>query len=433
MRAPSVCAATLGVALVAGANIQEAHAQSSPFLRGEIPFDYDRGRNTSVLERSRPEYATPGIPAGGFTLRPQVSVNVNATDNVYSVPTDKTGDVFFTISPEVRAASNWSRHRLSVEVGGEFRRFASETLKNENGWYGRLAGRVELGIDTTIDATARTEKLYETRFSTASSNNIQSSVPYRVTEGRVLVQNSRGRFRLAASADYATYDFQPVSVFDGTVISQDNRDRDIVTGAGLAEYAVSPDTALFAQLTYEKVDYGQDLSVGVANRDSNTVRALAGASLDVTALIRGRIGAGYTVRSYDSSLYTDVKGLSLEAQLEYFPSELTTVGLFVRRRADDAATQGLSGYLGTTSTLRIDHELLRNLILTLRGDYEQGNYRGSDGSITVYRANASARYLFSPNVTFGFNLDYGKRENEGTRLGPSFSEVRGGLSAQLRL
>lgn len=410
-----------------------ALAQStSPVLQGEIPFEYSRGRNISVMERERPESQAQGIPSGGFTLLPRLNVTTGYIDNVYSLP-EKTGDAVVDINPEVRINSNWSRNRLNATVGGNFRRFFDETLKNENGWYGRLGGRYEIGLESAIEVTARAEKLYESRFSPSTTIDVQSSVPYRTNQLRVVAENRRGRLRLAAAGSFENYDFQPVIDSAGVSLPQDNRDREIWTGSALAEYGLSPDTSVFAQITYEDTNYGTELSPGIDNRDSKTVRGVVGTSLDLSALVRGRIGIGYVVRDYQSPLYRNIKGLAAEAELEYFLSPITTLGFSLRRRIDDASIPDSSGYISTAGGVRIDHELLRNLILMGRVNYEVGDYRGIDSHVNVFRISGGARYLMTRRVSLRLDGGYGERSNSGVPTGPEFNETRGSLTLALQL
>ncbi len=72
-------------ALLAFVGVMPAFGQSaSPLLQGDIPFEYSRERNISVTDRARPEYNAIGIPAGGFTILPNVDISPGFTDNVYS-------------------------------------------------------------------------------------------------------------------------------------------------------------------------------------------------------------------------------------------------------------------------------------------------------------------------------------------------------------
>ncbi|MEJ8630460.1 outer membrane beta-barrel protein [Sphingomonas sp. I4] len=148
---------------------------------------------------------------------------------------------------------------------------------------------------------------------------------------------------------------------------------------------------------------------GVPNRSSNQVQVLAGLSTDLSELLRGSIGIGYINRTYDAARYRTVAGLSFNGKVEYFPSQLTTVTLSGRREVDDASLIGTSGFFATNAALRIDHELLRNLLVNLGADLEFDDYRDFSGRATSFRTSAGGQYLVNHQLSFNGQLFYGRR------------------------
>ncbi|RYD60458.1 MAG: hypothetical protein EOP58_16310, partial [Sphingomonadales bacterium] len=212
-------AAVLGLALVIGA--APAHAQlQGPLLGQDFAPTSDRGRNTSVLERERPEYEAPGIREGGFILYPRLSLGTGYSNNVYGVTNNKTDDVFFAVDPSLSVQSDWGTHALSFLAGGRFRRFASETPKNENGFNVSGAGRLDIDRATAFDAGAGIEKLYEQRSSGSFPINALASVPFYRTNvfGRLTRQG--GRVRGALGIDYNRLSFGDVAAIGGGTLSQ---------------------------------------------------------------------------------------------------------------------------------------------------------------------------------------------------------------------
>jgi hypothetical protein len=132
-----------------------AQITEEPFLQSEIPFDFDRGRNVSVVDRERPEYQALGIQTGGFTLFPRLQAGVGYSDNVFGSDVNKREDVFFTLDPQITASSNWSRHALSATASANIRRYAEEDLKNTEGWNLGVDGRYELVGSSYLAAGAR--------------------------------------------------------------------------------------------------------------------------------------------------------------------------------------------------------------------------------------------------------------------------------------
>lgn len=63
-----------------------------------IPPDFDRGRNTAVFERARPEYDALGIRAGGFLVLPSLETTAGVTNNVFLNSTNTSSDFGFISS-----------------------------------------------------------------------------------------------------------------------------------------------------------------------------------------------------------------------------------------------------------------------------------------------------------------------------------------------
>ena len=405
-----------------------AYAQDlSPFLQSDIPFDYSRGRNTGVLERYRPEYSSEGIPAGGFTISPRMSLSGIYDDNVYATKANKVDDVALRAAPSVRVDSNWSVHALSLQAGGNFLRYADETLKDEDGWYFGTSGKLALGTETSLSGAVRTTHTYESRVSPSTVADAVSSIPYQRTEMRAMLEHRINRTRLVGSTDFTDIDFDPIVSASGVRRDQTSRNRQVWRVTGQAEYAISPDAAVFGQAQYVDTSYMIPLPGLQYNRDSTGYRLLGGVSFDLTALARGKLGAGYTERSYKNAVYTDIKAFSVEAQVDYFPTELTTVSVGFTRDIQDSAVAGSSGYLRTAVDGRVDHEFLRNLLGNVRASYETVKYKGIDGKSDIVSVSAGARYLFNRNLTLAADLTHFDRSNQRVVL-PEFDNTTARLT-----
>jgi hypothetical protein len=415
-----VVGSTVGTLSATGAQAQVIGTRASETV---IPFSYERGRNESVQQRYRPDYTALGVKAGGFTLYPTLETNIGFTDNAYQIE-DKTSDAFLAVNPTVRLSSDWSRHNLQLEGGGRLVRFFNETDRNEDGWFLTGQGKVDVSSSGTLNFGANTARLYESRFSGAALQNVRTSTPYQSSIVKFLGDYRFNRVRTVLTGDYSFYDFKTVRTFDGGLLNQDNRDRELARVAGHVEYGLTPDAGAFAQLIYTDTTYKQRLSRLQQNRDSTEVRALAGISLDLSALVRGSFGIGYIDRRYESPLFGDVAGFSMDGRIEYFMTPLTTITLAARRDIEDATFGGASGFFNTGAALRVDHELLRNLILNIGADYEVDDYRGVDGTAKILRIGGGGRYLINNLLAINVTAEYGKRDSDGFLTGAQLSEFR---------
>ena len=426
----SICLLLSAAFLLAPAT---AFAQSdSTLIQPAIPPDYDRGRNVSVQEKPRPDYDPLGIRAGGFIVYPRLEVGGGATDNVYLTSTGTVSDVFTAVSPSIRAESDWNRNQATLAAGGRFRRYAGETLRNQNEWYVNGLGRLDLGNAISVTGEAQAALTAEEPFSGEAESNIAALSSYRRNMLAARAEYRVGRIRTIIAYDFNSFSFEPVTLTSGARVNQDNRDRDVHRVTGQVEYAFTPSLAVYSQIGYANTSYAHLLAPGVANRDSNSVRVIAGVSLDMSGFFRGIVGIGFTSRQYSSPLYKDVNGFSAEARLEYFPTELTTFTLGLSRVLQDSNLAATSAYFDNMAALKVDHELLRNLILTAGVQYHFQDYVDSRESSRIWRVEGGGRYLASRLLSFQLSLSYANRFRDSPSGNFSVNEARGLVSIILQ-
>ncbi len=423
-RPMSACLA-LGIA-AAGSYAQ---AQETLLIQPTLPDDFDRGRNVSVLQRARPDYDPIGIRAGSMVILPQVTVGLGYSDNIYYAKDDKKGDGFIDVTPAFIAKSDWSRHSLMLKGSATVERYFSESLRNQTPWDLGALGTLEIGSSFRIIPELQVSRQFETPFSgeTAATTAVLSS--YTRGYGAIRGEYEAGQSKFTLALDKTIFDFSNIEFSDGSRLNQSDRDRDLTRITGQAQFAFTPSMAIYAQANYTDTVYDNAvLFNGDPNRDSHGYRFIGGLNFDLSGLMRGSIGVGYVKRDF-KRFYPTISGFSAEAKIEYFPSELTTVTLQARRVIEDSAIASNSGFFDTRASLGVDHELLRNLLLRLSGEYAHQDYIGLNAKSDVYRITTGAQYLSSNELSLGFNLSYTGRSPSGsTVVGQSFDEFRGMFS-----
>lgn len=411
--------AIINAAVLAGCTVANvAAAQETVLVAPPALPDYDRGRNVSVLQRGRPDYDALGIRRGSFLIYPRVVIGAGVTDNVYLTETNKDGDGYAIFSPSVLATSDWSRHQLSVGGGATLRRYFEETPRNQDEWYLNALGRADFGGNFSLTAEAQAAQSQESPFGGAVQANVAALSSYQRRTGIVRGQYVLGRTRATLSYDFNGFDFDDVTFDNGTRLSQADRDRNIHRVTAQVEYALSPSFSVYGQIGYAKTDYERALLSGQANRDSNAYRIIGGVNFDLSAFFRGSVGVGYVARDYKSALYNNVSGPSIEARIEYFPTQLTTVTLNARRLLDDSNISGTSALFDNQIGVRVDHELLDNLLLNANASYTHQQYIDSSLRSDIYRFELGGRYLVSRSVQLQASLGRGGRsQNQSINFG----------------
>jgi hypothetical protein len=144
---------------------------------------------------------------------------------------------------------------------------------------------------------------------------------------------------------------------------------------------------------------------------------------EITALIRGNIGVGYRRQTFSDPSAKALSGWSSDATLEWFPTQLTTVTGTVTRTIQDSAVFGAPASLSTNANLRVDHELLRNVILSAQTGYGEDKYTGIVREDHRKSASLGGTYLINRNL--GASLTYNYSEQKTVRgTGIDFKDNR---------
>ena len=143
-------------------------------------------------------------------------------------------------------------------------------------------------------------------------------VQFDFTALNAQIAHEFNRVRLSARYDHQAYDYQNAEGPGGIVVAEKTFNHTVDVGTGKAEYAISPDTALFIEAVYNEHHYTDS---PLFNQDLHGYDFGGGANFDISHLIRGEIELGYLDQTYHANL-GDVKGLSTRTKIQWFPSGL---------------------------------------------------------------------------------------------------------------
>ena len=205
----------------------------------------------------------------------------------------------------------------------------------------------------------------------------------------------------------------------GGIADQDGRDRDEILGEFRGDYAISPDTAVFGRIRYINQEY-TSTTAGGTTRDQDGYTLDVGANFDLSNLVRGEVGIGYLTRSFDDPAFDDVNGLSVDGQVEWFITPLTTITAFASRGLQPAAVANSPAFISTAYGARVDHELRRNVILSAGFDLGEDDYEGIDRTDDRSNITLSGTYLLNRYV--GVSLDFvnTQQDSSGVNGQPDF-------------
>jgi hypothetical protein len=320
---------------------------------------------------------------------------------------------------------------LGAHARGNFRRYLSNPIRNQNGYNALVEGRFGLDTGSNLYGQLRSEKTEIEQYAGDFPADAARPVPLKRQSAILRGTYQGGMMRLIGNADVNRLDYSNTRSLSGEVLEQNSRDRTIWRFSGRAEYRPGPARVLFAQGTYIIHDF-TNRSLGQPNHTGDEIRILAGLAFYPTPLIRARIALGYLWRRYDDPTLSSLKGIAADLQADYLVTRLTTISLAARREAEDAIVANSPGYITTRVRARIDHELLRNLLLRAQVDYERNKFIDIDRRDTLFRLEAGASYIPFRNVVIGPTAQFIKRDSKGTVRGQRFDELRIMLRTTLR-
>lgn len=381
-------------------------------------------RNCAVAVRDRPQpaYDPLGIRAGGFTAFPRLQSGVVYDDNVFAAEDNRQPATTLRLMPEVVVRSHWSRHALETRARAEIARNLDFDSENTTDWSLGGAGRLDVvrGVDVTLATDYARD--HEARTAAGADPAARRPIAFDLASASLAATRTRGRLRLSANAAVLGYDYRDGLSVTGAVIEQDDRDRTVARLTGRADYALSPAAALFVQVARDDRDYR--IVSGSPERSSSGHEALAGVDFELGALIRGEVAAGYIRQDFKDSAHGDLDGIGGRARLSWFPTQLTTLTATAGRSVEDTGVIGSAGALRTDLSIGVDHELLRNLILTAETAWSEDDYSGLDRTDTRFAASFSAIYRLDRRYGLTAGLTYLDQSSSGAAAGPTYRSTR---------
>lgn len=368
----------------------------------------------NVKDRPRPSYDAIGVHAGAFTIFPRATISESYDDNIYATDSNTTDDFITTLGASVAVNSNWSRHALNLTAGVSKDIYADNTGENRLDWNILAGGALDITRDTRLSGDLGYSQLHEDRGdpNAPGINAATEPTEYKLFEGHAALDQRFNRLTARLSGGYSDYDYDDVPAVLGGTIDQDDRDHTVYEEALRVGYDVSPDTSVYVQGTINQRDYDLEPPAAAVNRDSDGYAAVVGSDFRLSNLAQGEVYIGYQSQSYDSPLFSDIDGLSYGADVEWYATPLTTVTFSAASTVEETTTVGASGYLSQTGGVRIDHELMRNLLINARASYTNNDYEGVTRTDDILGAGLGLDYLVNRNFTLGLNYTYTDRDSD---------------------
>jgi hypothetical protein len=384
-----------------------------PFLgdpSAAIPVSQDV-TDGPVAVRQRDGYAAPGIRAGGFFILPKLEIDESYDDNIFATKNDRASDFATIITPSVSIESLWSRHGLGLQAFGQFTEFAEHGTEDTQQGGFNLTGRLDITSRDRLSGFASYSREAEDRSEPDDEGRRHPSLFDRFI-GWTRFTHQFNRLELRIDNEVQRFDY--AAGFDA------DRDRVELSVEPRLSYEVSPNLKPFLQLGY--LDRNFDAAVNDAgdDPDSQTYVAMAGMDFALGPALAGEIAGGVFHTEFDDSTFDPVTSPAVEGQLTWEVTRLTTVTGTISRREAVTTKSDTSSKIVTAASIRVDHELLRNVMLGGEIDYRNEDFQGSNRVDDRIDVRIGVNYLLNRNA--GLSLGYRHTTRDSTVADGDFDD-----------
>jgi hypothetical protein len=358
-------------------------------------------------------YEPLGIRAGAFRIFPSTDVSLNYDDNV-NATNDNTRDDFVAVfGPNVAVQSDFSRHAIGFNVFSTVGRYFQETKEDYWDFGIQSNGRLDITQNNNLNGTFTVARLHDARDDPEDDAS--------VAESRRPVRYMNYDASLAYNHLFNRITFRVTGVFDrndyrqgaGTA-NQNDRDRNIYTGLARVGYNVSPRINTFVEGLYyaQRRDVHRDEDG--FERDSYGWGGRGGVDVNFTDLLFGEAFVGYVTEYFDDSAFDSEAGVNYGVNLTWLPTLLTTVTATGGSNFQPTTNQDASSNFQTTFGLRVDHELLRNVLIGVEGGYQRDDFENTNQTDDRFDAGADVTYLINRHFSVGAGYDFTHQSSDNS-------------------
>lgn len=407
-------------ALLACSGVHTARAQViDQYINADIP-GYGGEAGVTVATRAHPEYEAQGVRLGQFVITPVLAESIGYDDNVTGTP-QAHGSALIETNLNVGVVGGWSDTRFGGSVMVDDFQYPQQSNQGFTNWTGALGVSHDFGRDT-FDIGYTHLGLNQTPRD-LNVPGLDQTIAYQVDDIRADYRLDLGRIAVMPAVDVSYYNNFENGVVRGVPYLQSYRDRIVVQPSVQASYEFATRRRVVVVVRDTQADFDRS-PPAMPRQNFNDVSALGGLAYDADGIIGFRLLGGYERRSFSSAMYRTIQAPIIESAITWTPTGLTTVTGTAARYIEDSAAEATVGYTETALKLNLDHEYLRNLVLSARAAYYMDSYsRGINniggGSQNFITGGLGAAYKFNRNLRLAANYTYSNRNSSAGAVAPT--------------
>ena len=308
-------------------------------------------------------------PAGieldsGIKLLPSVELSVSDDDNVYLQPeASQEGSTITRLKPALGVEADLGQTQVRLGYMAEKGTYSSDEDDNYTDQTISAGADFEMTSRHQLNLSALLKDAHDARgagtLEGSAALGIEDPDEYdETTMAADFVYGSESAF-LNLTTGLKRYEKEYKNNFQAGT-----RDRDHVKttlGAQMA-FDVSSATDVLVDVSTTNIEYNND-STAADSREGSMVKALVGASYDLSGKVTGSAKVGVSQRSFDESDVDSDSSLSWELNLTWNPRTYSTVTVFTAQSANE--TSGPGNYIDSNYSMASwEHEFSEYFSLT---------------------------------------------------------------------
>lgn len=368
----------------------------------------------TVDERFASVLRPDGIAVGALRLYPQVGVGVLTSDNVFATGNMEQSDWAITTFIDAILRSNTSRYSFELGAHADLARFSDFEVNDYDDGELWIAGGVHVTGSSHLELDMNVATLAEPRTSVNSPADSVELTEYQRSTLVGIYRYRPSRWRLRLDGRYRDLDFDDVAT-PGGFENNDDRDRREYEFGTRIGYDFAESYGLFVEARSSSVDYQQRIDDEGFARSFDGYEARLGTELRLTGVVTGELFLGYLSRDFSDARFPRAEGVSFGAEIDWVITNLTTVSIAGSRVTEPTTVLGASTITDTRYALSVDHELRRNLVLSVDVEFGDEDFEGIGREDKIVRGGFSVRYRM--NRKLWLEAGYFHRDRDGAPSG----------------
>jgi hypothetical protein len=387
---------------------EEAVPTPLPSVAGAQPLPDAELTRIPVAERPHRDFDPRGVEMQSIFFYPSVTGAFLYNSNIFARPADAKSDVAALVSPRLTIDYEKPRSSYRAQFGADIYRFREFTRQDRINAFARLRTDNEIRDDLELETRFEAARKHDIPGEASSQLNAAEPIPYTDLRAETTVTKTFNRFGVAIDGTARRLDYENVTSFSGAPLDQTWRDGTILTASVKPFYEFSPGYRVFVRGRLNNRDYAGQ---GDLNRNADGYDLHGGVDFEATPLILGSFEIGYLSETYQNRAIRPIKGLSFLGNLTWLASPLMTLTLSGARSVAETTTPDFFGRVDTAVGVRLDYELLRNLIVSTGPKFIRQDFTDTTRRDDVTMVGAGLNYLIGPFARLGVDYDFIDRDS----------------------